>query len=186
MRAPRRLADEIQSLSDRFGSPKEIEHVLPDVGFGPVNRSREAEVAMAIRRPNGRILLHTKEIYPAGVYRLPTGGIERREPIERALLRETREETELEVEVRRFVATLSYLSASRNLVFRSHLFLLDEVGGKLLEQEPGEGITGWIEADPGELVAAADRLRASPGSWAAWGAFRALVIDALLPAIETA
>lgn len=138
---------------------------------------------MAIRRPNGKILLQTKENYPGGVYRIPTGGLKRGEGIENALLRETEEETALEVEIRDFVAILTYRASPRDIVFRSYLFLLDETGGTLQEQDPDEGITGWIEADSDELGSTAAQLRSSPRSWRNWGDFRALVIDALLPAL---
>ncbi len=138
---------------------------------------------MAIRRPNGKVLLQTKEDYPNGVFRLPTGGLKRGEEIASALLRETEEETALEVAIRRFVATLTYRSRDEKTVFRSYLFLLDEVGGTLRETEPEEGISGWIEADVNELEHAGQILRAVPKSWRGWGEFRALAIDAIVPAL---
>lgn len=139
---------------------------------------------MAIRRPNGRILLQTKENYPEGVFRIPTGGLKRGESIEQALLRETEEETALDVTIHRFVAILSYYSPEDDLAFRSYLFLLHETGGTLQEEEPEEGITAWIEADAIELDATARQLRAGPPTWRDWGHFRALAIDALLPSLD--
>ena len=177
-------AGEIADLSGRYGEPRHLVHTLEDVSFRPLNRSREAEVAMAIRRPGGRVLLQTKESYPRGIFRIPTGGLKRGEEIERALLRETEEETALDVEVRCFAAILDYYSSDRERVFRSYLFLLDEVGGVLKEEEPDEGITGWVEADATDLGATARQLRATTRSWRPWGRFRALAIDALLPALE--
>lgn len=149
-----------------------------------MNGRRVAEVGMAIQRPNGKILLQTKEGYPGGVFRVPTGGLKQGESIESALLRETDEETALSVEVRRFCAILSYRDAEDRKVFRTYLFLLRETGGILKEQDPEEGITGWIEADREVLAFAAEQLRDVPDSWQNWGTFRALAIDALLPHLE--
>lgn len=174
---------EVASLSELYGTPRALDHTLNDTSFRPLSGRRVAEVAMAIRRPNGKILLQTKGSYPNGVFRIPTGGLKRGEGIESALLRETLEETALDVEIRRFVAILTYRSEPDDIVFRSYLFLLDEKGGTLQEEDPEEGITGWIEADAGELGSTAEQLRTVTPSWRNWGDFRALAIDALLPAL---
>jgi NAD+ diphosphatase len=174
---------EIASLARRYGRPRNLVHTLPSVDFGPLNRGRSAEVAMAIRRRNGLFLLQTKQSYPKETFRLPTGGIKRGEAIEHALLRETDEETSLEVEISRFVAAITYRAPRGKRIFSSYLFILEERGGTLRTSDPSEGITGWLEADRANLDSAAQRLRACPGPWAPWGQFRALVIDALVPAI---
>jgi ADP-ribose pyrophosphatase YjhB (NUDIX family) len=174
---------EIARLARRYGRPRTLFHTLPTVDFGPLNRGRAAEVAMAIRRRSGRFLLQTKQNYPEQTFRLPTGGIKRGEAIEHALLRETQEETNLKVEISRFVATIHYRSPLGSRVFATFLFILEDLGGTLRPNDPVEGITGWREADRTDLDDAAQRLRACPGGWAPWGHFRALVIDALVPAI---
>jgi len=174
---------EVASLSRRYGKPKTVAHALQRTSFGPLNGAREAEVAMAIRRPSGGILLQTKDSYPDQVFRLPTGGLKRGEMIEHALLRETEEETALEVDVARFLAVLQYRTLSGRSIFRSYLFLLEERGGVLQENDPEEGITGWIEADRAGLDEAARRLRACPGTWRHWGNFRAIVIETLVGAM---
>ncbi len=175
---------EIARLARRYGRPRNLVHTLPKIDFGPINRGRSAEVAMAIRRPTGHFLLQTKQSYPKDTFRLPTGGIKRGEAIEHALLRETVEETSLEVEISRFVATITYRSPQGNRVFSSFLFILEERGGVLRPNDPTEGITGWREADRTGLDTAARALRTCTGSWAGWGRFRALVIDALVPALD--
>ena len=172
--------EEIERLGSRFGHPETLEFVLDDIDFKPLGGKRKAEVAMAIRRPNGKILLQTKEFYPTNLFRLPTGGLKAREDIEAALLRETEEETALSVRIRDFSAVLNYLADSGEPVFRSYLFLLDESGGVLQEYEPKERISGWMEAAPAQLQQAAEQLRSCKGRWKNWGRFRALVIDALL------
>jgi ADP-ribose pyrophosphatase YjhB (NUDIX family) len=139
---------------------------------------------MAIRRRNGLFLLQTKESYPESTFRLPTGGIKRGEAIEHALLRETDEETGLSVEVSRFVAVIRYRTATQGPAFATYLFILEEQGGVLQATDPTERISGWLEADAASLNAAALRLRSCTGPWRAWGQFRALVLDALVPAVS--
>lgn len=180
------MQGEVAKLARRFGRPRNLIHTLPSTEFAPINRGRAAEVAMAIRRPNGRFLLQTKASYPADTFRLPTGGIKRGEGIEHALLRETGEETSLEVDVSRFVAVIRYRSLEGSRVFSTYLFILDERGGTLASNDPREGISGWLEADRSALGGAAERLRACTGGWNRWGEFRALVIDALVPALPGA
>ena len=67
-------------------------------------RRRDGEVALFIRRRNGNLILHTKDFYPDGVLRVPTGGIKPGEAVIAAVQRETLEETGLEVAVERFLA----------------------------------------------------------------------------------
>jgi len=174
---------EIAVLARRYGRPRAVAHTLPSFGFSPLNRRREGEVAMAIRRRNGLYLLQTKGSYPESTFRLPTGGIMRGETIEHALLRETREETSLDVEISRFAAVLTYRAANARLAFASYLFILEEQGGELHAMDENEGITGWLEADLPALAMAADRLRSCTGPWRSWGQFRALVLDALKNAL---
>jgi len=176
---------EIAHLSRRYGRPRAAVHELPTFRLSPLNGNRAGEVAMAIRRRNGLFLLQTKETYPEQTFRLPTGGIMRGEAIEHALLRETREETSLDVEVSRFVAVLSYRAAKARHGFATYLFILEEQGGTLQPSDPSEGISGWLEADERGLDAAAVRLRSCNGPWRPWGEFRALVIDALQEALRS-
>ena len=99
---------EVAELSRRLGKPVTREVALDDIAFDPVgNPSRFAEVCMVVRRPTGDVLLSIKTFYPRGAFRLPTGGIDRDEPILDAVLRETHEETGLTVEVRRFLSALT-------------------------------------------------------------------------------
>ncbi|MBY0277733.1 NUDIX domain-containing protein [Candidatus Binatia bacterium] len=138
---------------------------------------------MAIRRRNGLYLLQTKGTYPESTFRLPTGGIMRGETIEHALLRETQEETSLDVEISRFAAVLTYRAPNTRHVFASYLFILEEQGGVLHPTDESEGITGWLEADLNTIGEAAERLRSCTGPWRSWGQFRALVLDALKDAL---
>lgn len=170
---------------------------IDDAFFDPIRRpDRFGEVCMVIRRPSGKLILSTKDFYPRGAYRLPTGGIAHGEAILDALLRETHEETGLEVEVRRLLAWIEYEGAGvgpaeDRLSFHTFAFLLEETGGTLGSLDPDERILDFREIDPAELPAVATRLEGiasaiSPeivGDWAAWGRFRAVVHRAVNDAL---
>jgi 8-oxo-dGTP diphosphatase len=140
---------------------------------------RRGEVVLVICRPNGLIILHTKRFYPAGVYRLPSGGIRRGERVLEAMWRETQEETGLEVEIERFLGLLEYEFHHRDerLPFVSYVFLGRERGGYLAPQDESEQITAFRAVAVDELATVAEALRALPDPWRDWGAFRALAHD---------
>ena len=180
---PEGLQAEVITLGTRLGEPIVRAAVLDDIAFDPVgDPARFAEVCLVVRRPSGTLLLSTKRFYPPGAHRLPTGGIDADEAIESAVLRETREETGLTVELRRFLAAITYLDGPGGPpVFHTFAFLLDERGGTLGPLDLDEQISEYIEIAPEQLVAVADRLdaisadAAPGGTWAAWGRFRAVV-----------
>jgi 8-oxo-dGTP pyrophosphatase MutT (NUDIX family) len=185
--APRPLTaamrDEISELSVRLGTPIMREVPLDDIAFDPVgNPSRFAEVCMVVRRPAGDVLLSIKTFYPRGAFRLPTGGIDRDEPILDAVLRETLEETGLTLDVKRFLATLTYRDgASGPPVFHTFAFLLDDPSGApVTPRDEDEQIESYVEVPVAELPRVAERLEriaadGAPGiaNWDAWGRFRA-------------
>lgn len=180
---------ELAGLAERYGQPRLVTAHIDDAFFDPIRRpDRFGEVCMVIRRRSGRLILTTKDFYPRGAYRLPTGGIAHQEGILDALLRETHEETGLDVEVRRLLAWIEYEGAAvgpaeDRLSFHTFAFLLDEIGGTLGSLDPSERILDFKEIDPGELPAVARHLEGIAsaigpeivGDWAAWGRFRAVV-----------
>jgi 8-oxo-dGTP pyrophosphatase MutT (NUDIX family) len=177
---------EVGSLARRFGEPRRVSVAVRPF-FDPLQRpDRFAEVCMVVRRPNGNVLLSIKTFYPRGAYRLPTGGIHHGESILDALLRETREETGLDAQVRRFLAAIDYRDAgapSGPDIFHTFAFLMDETGGTLETRDTAEQIEDWIDVDPRSLADVADRLERITsresveigGDWADWGRFRAVV-----------
>jgi ADP-ribose pyrophosphatase YjhB (NUDIX family) len=171
--------DQIVRLTNRYGVPQRVEVTLPSGTFDPLNSGlssgRTREVAFAVLRPNGRVLLQTKSIYPEGTFRIPTGGVEEDEDIEEALKREVREEMGLDVEIRRFFALIEYSAPELTKAFTTYAFLLRETGGTLLASEPHEKISGWREVVPSDLVEIARQLEGMDGGWRAWGLFRAPV-----------
>jgi len=189
------LETEVADLALRFGEPRRVEATVRPF-FDPIQRpDRFAEVCMVIRRRNGKVPLSIKTFYPRGAYRLPTGGIHHGERILDALRRETVEETALDVEVRRFLAWITYRDVSDPQgppIFHTFAFLLDEVGGTFETRDEEEQIEDWIEVEPSAVSDIADRLdsiASAPskdigGDWADWGHFRAVVHRAVYEALK--
>lgn len=188
---------EIGDLARRYGDPRQVDATIHDSFDDPIRRKdRFGEVLMAVRRPNGKLLVAIKTFYPRGAYRLPTGGIHHGESIEDALLRETKEETGLETAVRRFLATIAYRgrsSPTRAPLFHTFAFLLDELSGTLGALDTDEQIEDWREMAPAELrmqaavleSLATEGTKSIGGSWADWGRFRAIAHRAVADALET-
>jgi ADP-ribose pyrophosphatase YjhB (NUDIX family) len=135
---------------------------------------RRGEVVLAIERPAGRLVLHRKAHYAAEHFRLPTGGVNLGEPVLDAVLRETMEETGLQVAVVRFMAVIDYCLRFDpiRLPFVSYLFHLRETGGRL-SLDGGE-VESFGECSPDELPAIAATLRSIPGERGYWGRWRAV------------
>lgn len=183
---PRWAAEELTALAAKYGEPLTSVTRDPDAAqhLRTFNTQRRpGEVCMVVRRPSGKLLLATKDIYPAGVYRLLTGGIHRAESVFAALLRETVEETNLQVEPRRFLAVARYQppDAPEPDDYATFAFLLDEVAGELRVNDPDERLSGFREVAPADLLAIAEQLEALPdnpheyqrSSYRAWGRYRA-------------
>ncbi len=199
------VEQEIAELSRQYGEPLRRTVTLANEGlFDPLGKpDRYGEVCMVIRRPNGMLLTARKTFYPDSAYRLLTGGIAHGEPIFDALLRETEEETGLEVAVRQFLAVIGYnlertrSTASRQRAaapqaFHTFAFLLDEIGGTLACYDPDERVEDFREVRVSELPQLAQRLMQlgqdfDPeihGRWRDWGRFRAIIHDVVYEALS--
>ena len=163
--------------------------------FDPLNKTdRYGEVCMVVRRPSGLLLTMLKTFYPREAYRLPTGGINHGEPIADALMRETLEETGLDVEVQQFLAAVAYTTATtgERPIFYTFAFLLDEIGGKLGPLDLSERVESYRFIQPDELPVFVERLshleqRYDPqvaGNWHDWGQFRAVIHQAVWEALQ--
>lgn len=143
---------------------------------------------MVVRRPNGQLITAKKAFYPEGCNRLLTGGINHGERVLDALLRETQEETGLEVVVQRFLAAVAYYlpGQQKQPVFYTFAFLLDDIGGELGCLDEHERLEYFREITPDELSERAEFLAHlahsySPdlglgdSDWAEWGKFRAVI-----------
>ncbi|MGQ9630162.1 MAG: NUDIX hydrolase [bacterium] len=175
--------DEIAEL-DRLYGPSRRAHCILDIEDFESwkyhsERGRRREVAFAIRRPSGKIVTITKNFYPSGAYRIPTGGVEDGERVLNALHREVREETGLEAGVDGFLGVITYefRRGRESSHFASYVFLMGEIGGRLGPRDEREGISNYREVSVGELLEVASQLEGidvSP-SWRDWGRFRAIV-----------
>lgn len=171
---------EIARLSTCYGAPVRRQCVL-QVGqeayqwWSRVKRKRQGEVVLFIRRINGNLILHTKDFYPEGTLRVPSGGIKRKEPLLEAARRETFEETGLQVAIERFLAIVEseFCFQENSLLYSSYLFLLRELAGELRVMDTHERISAFVEVPPTELAAVARRLENMPPAWADWGRHRA-------------
>jgi ADP-ribose pyrophosphatase YjhB (NUDIX family) len=177
--------DEIDALVGQFGQPhrrnhtmevseRTYNHWMQKVHTGPV--SCRGEVIMVIVRPNGKLLLHSKRFYPAGVYRLPSGRVLWEEEVQESLDNEVEEETGLRVRVKRFLGIIEYefCCQGRTIPFVSYVFQLEELGGELRCRDREEGITGFCETTVGELSSVAQQLESLTPQWRDWGNFRAI------------
>jgi 8-oxo-dGTP pyrophosphatase MutT (NUDIX family) len=155
-----------------------------------VSNGRRAEVCYVMHQGDlaTGVLLHIKTFYPAGAFRLPTGGVHTGEAVWETLAREIHEETGLlvgdapgQVQVERFLGIVGYEFAHRGLrrsfPFASYCFLVRmPTGAPLMPQDADEQIGGWQWRPPHELEAVADLLdtvgQQAP-VWGDWGRFRA-------------
>lgn len=178
--------NELAQLAERYGQPLIHTANLNSRRFDPLNkRDRYGEVCMVVRRPNGRLLTMKKTFYPAGAYRLLTGGINHGESVFAALQRETQEETGLTVNVSRFLASAAYRVPDLELqpAFYTFAFLLDEIGGTLGAIDADEQVEAFQEVEPDDLLKRAEYLAnlqlpdsdEISGSWRDWGQFRAVI-----------
>ncbi|EFH89612.1 NUDIX hydrolase [Ktedonobacter racemifer] len=186
---PREQQDEIAHLAERYGTPA-LHNAALYTGddYEPLNKpDRYGEVCMVVRRKNGRLLTMKKAFYPPATFRLLTGGIHHGESIYDALLRETHEETGLEVTITQFLAIVAYQTenARKTPSFYTFAFLLDEVNGTLGAIDEDEEVESFCEIQPAELPQLAEHLEhlahteqrphQNLGDWGEWGRFRAVI-----------
>jgi 8-oxo-dGTP pyrophosphatase MutT (NUDIX family) len=140
---------------------------------------KNEEILAVILLPNGKIVLIAKSFYPKNTYRLPTGGIEKNESIEEALVREVREETGIEITsktAKKFLAKVVYnvKYPGGEKPFTTHIFLVKSKNRKLKTLDREEEISGFKEIKIEELPEIAEKLRKLPKRWREWGNFRAV------------
>ncbi len=123
----------------------------------------------------GELVLLRRAIEPAyGTWAQPGGFLEADETAIQGAIRETLEETGLEVAVQRFLAVIEYTLCfdAIRLPFVTYLFHLRETGGRLNAND-GEA-AAFSECQPAELPAIAATLRAIPGQRGYSGRWRAI------------
>lgn len=173
---------EIAQLSNMYGTPLRQRCAL-DVSQAShawwsteKARRRDGEVVLFMLRRNGNLILHTKDFYPGGVMRVPSGGIKPGEAVIAAVHREALEETALQVSIERFLTLVEFEFHWQGQVtgYPSYGFLLREVKGDLKCLDPDERIAAFSEVPFSELPAIARELENVPATWQDWGQFRAI------------
>lgn len=175
------VQQEVDELARRHG-PAQMRAIEMGDNSYLLQGSRRCEVCMVIRRPNGRLLTMKKTFYPAGAYRLLTGGIEPGETILAALQREIQEETGLTTSLTRFLGAIVYHLESQPR-FATFAFLLEETGGVLHTTDPDEHLEAFQEIDIDTLPLIIERLGKLEHDygpelesyWDDWGRFRIAV-----------
>jgi 8-oxo-dGTP pyrophosphatase MutT (NUDIX family) len=139
-----------------------------------INGDRRGEVVFCVKRPNGKYILITCKEYPKGIFRVPTGGINYNEDIIEAVLRETKEELGLDVKIADFIGVLKikFFYGETYSIFYSYMFLLDEMGGRLLEDATDEEISQVVEVDLDGFDKVLNELINIEQNWIDWGKFR--------------
>ena len=166
---------ELAQLAQQWGAPL-VRQITLDVDdpFLTGNHqlltanNRRAEICYVMHRgrPEDGLLRHLKTFYPAGAYRLPTGGIHVGESVMHTLQREIYEETGLrageapgEVKLQRLLGILGYTLQHRQLgpvEFATYFFLVEmPAGAELQPQDEDEHIGGWEWCTPAQLPAVA-------------------------------
>jgi 8-oxo-dGTP diphosphatase len=147
-----------------------------------VENDRRGEVVFCVIRPNGKIITTAGADYPENIYRIPTGGLGYGEDIIKAVYREVREELGIDVEIIGFpgVLKIKLKHGHDSVMFYSYLFILKEVGGRLLEDALDDEISRIKEVDIEGLRQVVESLYNAPGSWADWGKFRYITSNAIL------
>ena len=103
------LRPQLSSIRARFGYPYHqwMTQEFNEAGWNLVQKSlaqkRTHDVTMLIEGPDGRFALMSKHSYPPGIFRSPSGGVHPGEDIAAGAIRESKEETGLNIEVKRFL-----------------------------------------------------------------------------------
>ncbi len=150
------------------------------------NKDRRGEVVFCVQRPSGKYILITCEEYPKGIFRVPTGGINYDEDIIEAVIRETKEELGLEVEILDFIGVLKikFTYGEEYSMFYSYMFLLNETGGRLLEDATDDEVSQVMEAKLEDFENVLDALLKMKEDWVDWGRFRYMTSNAVYKYIK--
>ncbi len=147
-----------------------------------IKKDRRGEVAFAVERPNGKVVVVRTSFYPETIYRLPTGGINHGEDIVEALYREVKEELGLEIDIHKFLGVIKYtlINNEDNIKFYSYVFWVKEKGGNILEDALEDEVSEYMEVNNEELEDVVDILKKFEGEWKDWCMYRAITTEYIL------
>ena len=181
--------DLVAPIVARFGAPAEWdtrrEITARDAATirAPGDPTRRHDVTFAILAGDGRIVVIRKPQYPAGAWRIPSGGIRPGEAFAEGTAREAFEETGLEIELTGYPLVVRAAFTHRGHADRwtTHVVTARAAGGALDPRDIGEiDAARWMTL--AELTGpVADVLRATP---ARLFHYRADLHDRVRPLIE--
>ncbi len=139
--------------AEHIGLPMDLEAPkvkLPKVVFPPLTRDdRNGEVLFILRNREGKIWLQRKFEYPAGIYRLPGGGVDLGEASQDAIYREVKEETSFPNPRSIPIGRLTYIGPNNEPInWFSDLYLVDLGDYYPTPEDEEEGIEDWVAEFP--------------------------------------
>ena len=126
---------------------------------------------LIVLNDENKVLVMTKEYYPKGLYRIPTGGIEEKEDLQKGAERELEEETGI-TKKPKLIDKVEYTSEGKT-IFTTYLFLVKS-NQKPVSKDEKEKISGFKYLNKKELEEATKNLEKSRYGKKGWGKFRAI------------
>jgi 8-oxo-dGTP pyrophosphatase MutT (NUDIX family) len=134
--------EDMQALEAKLGEPVvrfmeyEIKPWEYDVVEGSMRGGRAHDVTFFIRKRDdpGQLVVVSKQFFPPGAFRAPSGAANPGESLEEGALREAHEETGLRIELKRYLVRISarFTNGDRKPIdWTTHVFEARELGGKL-------------------------------------------------------
>jgi 8-oxo-dGTP pyrophosphatase MutT (NUDIX family) len=187
------LEADVAALEAKLGKPVvrvmsyEIDASEFDMVEGSMYNGRAHDVTMFIRKKDdpGRIVVIRKPFFPPEAFRAPSGAANRGESLEDGAVRESKEETGLDVQLTRYLARINarFTSENRVIDWTSHILEAREISGKLEPIDTHEiAEAKWVSLD--ELQGPVRQALLDTG----WGLFRYRVAltDLTVQALEGA
>jgi 8-oxo-dGTP pyrophosphatase MutT (NUDIX family) len=135
------LEADVAALEAKLGKPVvrvmsyEIDASEFDMVEGSMYNGRAHDVTMFIRKKDdpGRIVVIRKPFFPPEAFRAPSGAANRGESLEDGAVRESKEETGLDVQLTRYLARINarFTSEDKVIDWTSHILEAREISGKL-------------------------------------------------------
>jgi 8-oxo-dGTP pyrophosphatase MutT (NUDIX family) len=138
---------EIACLKEKYGEPANYEFKADFLDFEcklverTESKGRLHDITCFIRRNDGKYVVIQKPQYAhTSIYRAPSGGAHRGEPLEKAAIREMHEETGLTIKLTHFVLDLhlDVVCKHRTIPWRSLVFLAEPLNGVMRQIDTRE------------------------------------------------
>lgn len=97
-----------------------------------MKEGRAHDITLYIKKGDGYIFI-AKPFYPPGLYRAPSGGVQRGENFESGAKREALEETGVDIELEKYILRIdvSFQSPGESIGWTSHIFTARYKGGEI-------------------------------------------------------